>query len=405
MKLYNLLLEENNNELLKNKEYFIVTEKEEITDLLGKHKLYEIAFVNSANFKSIKCYRRFKHFSLLNERLKKKYPYIIIPKLPPPKDFSQIIISDKVFDEDRLYQLNFYLNFMFCHENLRKTKEFYKFTEEPTLDLTYFSDNSNNNNSNTYDDIDLRSMNVNYLDEITSKKNNYSLSSSLNNIVNFFIPNISGIKKREINDSEVIIKKMATHFKNIIYQYTEIAKSIEKVLKSNEEEANANKKISDVFLYLKDSFIHLNNYDKKMLNYSNQTKILSERQIESLKKASKLKHKLSALINLLSGICYTLEKYLNFINRYNKLNDKISKAKNNGNKNIGELMKSYSIYEIAKNKFEMQLSKETEIYCQIYDETAYDCLLQFREVLESSTILKINKKSSENVNAKGDEKK
>ena len=198
---------------------------------------------------------------------------------------------------------------------------------------------------------------------------------------------------------------MATHFKNIIYQYTEIAKSIEKVLKSNEEEANANKKISDVFSYLKDSFIHLNNYDKKMLNYSNQTKILSERQIESLKKASKLKHKLSALINLLSGICYTLEKHLNFINRYNKLNDKISKAKNNGNKNIGELMKSYSIYEIAKNKFEMQLSKETEIYCQIYDETAYDYLLQFREVLESSTILKINKKSSENINNKGDEKK
>ena len=198
---------------------------------------------------------------------------------------------------------------------------------------------------------------------------------------------------------------MATHFKNIIYQYTEIAKSIEKVLKSNEEEANANKKIPDVFSYLKDSFIHLNNYDKKMLNYSNQTKILSERQIESLKKASKLKHKLSALINLLSGICYTLEKHLNFINRYNKLNDKISKAKNNGNKNIGELMKSYSIYEIAKNKFEMQLSKETEIYCQIYDETAYDYLLQFREVLESSTILKINKKSSENINNKGDEKK
>ena len=124
MKLYNLLLEENNNELLKNKEYFIVTEKEEITDLLGKHKLYEIAFVNSANFKLKKCYRRFKHFSLLNERLKKKYPYIIIPKFPLPKDFSQIIISDKVFDENRLFQLNFYLNFMLFHENLRKIKNF-----------------------------------------------------------------------------------------------------------------------------------------------------------------------------------------------------------------------------------------------------------------------------------------
>jgi hypothetical protein len=169
MNLYTFLLEDN-KESLKNKEYYIVTEKEDIKDLLGKHKLYEIAFVNSANFKSIKCYRRYKHFYLLHERLKKKYPYIIIPKLPPQKDFSKIIISDKIFDEERLNQLNFYLNFINSHENLRKTKEFYKFTEEPTLDLTYFSDSTYNNNSNTYDDLDLSSMNVNYLDEITSKK-------------------------------------------------------------------------------------------------------------------------------------------------------------------------------------------------------------------------------------------
>ena len=151
----------------------------------------------------------------------------------------------------------------------------------------------------------------------------------------------------------------------------------------------------------------MNFLEEKIINLknSNQTKILSERQIESLKKASKLKHRLSALINLLYGICYTLEKYLNFISKYNKLNGKISKAKNNGNKNIEELMKTYQIYEVVKNKFEMQLSKETDIYCQIYDETTYDCLLQFREVLESSTILKIKKKNSENIQNKEDEKK
>jgi hypothetical protein len=271
------------------------------------------------------------------------------------------------------------------------------------MDIPYFSDNFQNNSSNTYDDLDLSFMNVTYLDEITSKNNNYSLSSSISSVVNFFIPNISGSKKREINDSEVIIKKMDTHFKNIIHQYTEISISIEKVLKSNEEEAIANKKISDVFLYLKDSFIHLNNYDKIMLNYSNQTKFLSDRQAESSKKASKLKHKLSALINLLYGICYTLEKYLNFINKYNKLNDKIANGKKNG-KNIDDLMKTYQIYEVAKNKFEIQLSKETNIYCQIYDETTYYCLLQFREVLESSTILKIKNKDGENKEKKDDKK-
>ena len=60
-------------------------------------------------------------------------------------------------------------------------------------------------------------------------------------------------------------------------------------------------------------------------------------------------------------------------------------------------MKTYQIYEVVKNKFEMQLSKETNIYCQIYDETTYECLLQFREVLEASTILKIQKKDNEKI--------
>ena len=69
-------------------------------------------------------------------------------------------------------------------------------------------------------------------------------------------------------------------------------------------------------------------------------------------------------------------------------------------------MKQYQIYETVKNKFEMQLSKETNTYCQIYDETTYYCLLQFREVLESSTILKIKNKDkiSENKEDKEDKK-
>ena len=374
MRLYNLLLEEDKEEL-KSREYFIVSEKEDIKDLLGKHKLYEIAFVNSANFKSIKCYRRFKHFWLLNEKLKKTYPYIIIPRLPPNKNISKIISPDKIFDDDRLAQLNFYINFLFLHKNLKKTKEFFKFVENATFDLSYFEENSSANQimtPNTHDDLDLSGMNINYLDEITTKNRNLSLSGSLSSLWNFFIPYYSSNnKKREKNDSEIIIRKMYTHFNNIINQYTLISENIEKIFKANEEESTANKKISDVFLYLKDSFIHLNNYDKVMLNYYEQTKILSERQSESVKKASKLKHKLSALINLLCGICYTLEKYLNFIDKYNKLNAKLTKAKTQGNKskNFDELNKQYQIYERVKNKFELQLSKETNIYWS----DGYDC--------------------------------
>ena len=400
MNLYNLLLEDD-KEGLKSREYFTVVEKEEIKDLLGTHKMYEIAFVNSANVKSIKCYRRFKHFQLLNEKLKKTYPYIIIPKLPPNKNISKMISPDKIFEDNRLAQLNFYINFLFLHENLKKTKEFIKFIENSKFDVAYFENNNSNQiiTQTTHVDLDLSGMNINYLDEITSKNKNYSLSGSLSTIWNFFVPYYSSNnKKREINDSEIIIRKMNIHFNNIINQYTLISENIEKIFKSNEEESLANKKISDVFLFLKDSFIHLNNYDKIMLNYYEQTKILSERQIESVKKASKLKHKLSALINLLCGICFTLEKYLNFIDKYNSLSNKMNKMKSQGNKgkNYDEIVKQYQIYERIKNKFELQLSKETNIYCQIYDETTYYCLLKFREVLESSTIVKIIKNKENN---------
>ena len=393
MKIYNLLLEEK-YELLKNKEYFIINEIEDKKNYVGNPNiLYEICFVNSANDKIIKCNRKYKHFYLLNELLKKKYPYIIIPQLPPRKNVSQIIISDRTLDENRLYQLNFYINFIFYHENLRNTKEFFKFIEESKIDVKFFSDNSLIFNSNIIEDLDLDYMNDNCLDEITPKKKIFSLCSSIKNAANFFEPKISkilGSKKREIDDNELIIKKMDKHFHNIIHQYTELSKSIDKVLKSIEKEANANK-ISEGFLYLKDCFIHLDNYNEIMINYSNQTKILSERQIESFKKASKLKHKLSTLINLLNGICYTLEKYLNFISKYNYLNEKITKTKKRI-KNNEELTK---IYEDIKNKFEIQLSKETEIYCQIYEEMTFNCLCQFREVLESSTMLKNKDESNE----------
>ena len=198
-----------------------------------------------------------------------------------------MISPDKIFEDDRLAQLNFYINFLFLHENLKKTKEFIKFIENSKFDVAYFENNNSNQiiTQTTHVDLDLSGMNINYLDEITSKNKNYSLSGSLSTIWNFFVAYYSSNnKKREINDSEIIIRKMNIHFNNIINQYTLISENIEKIFKSNEEESLANKKISDVFLFLKDSFIHLNNYDKVMLNYYEQTKILSERQIESVKK-------------------------------------------------------------------------------------------------------------------------
>lgn len=394
MKVFTLLLE-NNNESLKNREYYVIREsRDEKTDIYGKHKLYEVCFVNSSNFLIIRSYRTYSHFSLLHKKLKTKFPYIIIPELPPENywtNISKILFQDKISDEDNLQSLNFYINFLYFHEDLRNSKEFYKFVYEATMDINYFTDSSNTNSN--IEGINLEHMKKNYLSEITSKKKSYSIS--LNSIVNFFVP-ISNSNKREMNNNEIIIKKMNEHFNNIIVQYKEIKNAIESVIKSNMDESQANSKISGVFSYLKDCFIHLNNYDKIMKNYHDQTEILAKQQKASSEKASKLRHRLSALINLLTGICRTMENYLNFIYKYDKFINKYMNLEKNGN-NVDNLKHQKDIYQWVKNKFETQLSKETNIYCQIYDETTYYCLIQFREVLESCTVLKI-KVDNKNIN-------
>ena len=49
---------------------------------------------------------------------------------------------------------------------------------------------------NTHDDLDLSGMNINYLDEITTKNRNLSISGSLSTLWNFFIPYYSTNNKK-----------------------------------------------------------------------------------------------------------------------------------------------------------------------------------------------------------------
>ncbi len=91
---------------------------------------YEISFINMNEEKIIKCYRRFSNFDSLHKKLKEKYPYVIIPSLPQKNYATKIINLGEDFYENRLQELNFYINYIYKHEILKNSNEFMKFLND-----------------------------------------------------------------------------------------------------------------------------------------------------------------------------------------------------------------------------------------------------------------------------------
>ncbi len=87
----------------------------------------------------IKCERRYNEFHMLYERLQKIFPYIIIPELE--KNFlSKIISIEENFYIKRKNQLNLFIKHINEHEELKSTKEFFKFIRDPNFDHGFFAE-------------------------------------------------------------------------------------------------------------------------------------------------------------------------------------------------------------------------------------------------------------------------
>ena len=71
-----------------------------------------------------KCFRRYKFFDIFNTCLLNKYPFYSLPKLPEKKTRMMLNISD------RENKLNFYLNFLYNHSEIKETEEFNRFINE-----------------------------------------------------------------------------------------------------------------------------------------------------------------------------------------------------------------------------------------------------------------------------------
>ena len=91
---------------------------------------YEIILIDEKNEKKIKCYRRFSNFDSLNQKLREKYPYIIIPSLPKKNYKVKLINLKEEFYSNRTRHLKSYINYIFKHEILKNSIHFAKFLND-----------------------------------------------------------------------------------------------------------------------------------------------------------------------------------------------------------------------------------------------------------------------------------
>ncbi len=105
---------------------------------MKNYRVYEISEINEKNEKKILCYRRYNNFDLFYNKLRKKYPFCLIPKLVGKKPLSNIIQEDTEFYGKRCKQLSYFINIIYDHSKFKNSRELQKFLSDPECDDEFF---------------------------------------------------------------------------------------------------------------------------------------------------------------------------------------------------------------------------------------------------------------------------
>lgn len=216
-----------------DKPFYLIIEKGQVKDILSSHLVYEILYFSDNEEKKINCYRRYDNFDKLNNKLRKKYPYLLIPKLTKKHPISKILPIENEFYENRKRQLNFYINYLHQHEFLSETREFFKFVNDAEFDEKFFSIEES---PYTFEQSIKISVNI---------------SNKIKGVFSSFFWGEEEIRK--INDDEIAIKKIATHYKGLVEKYKEIKNNISEYTKTIKIDSEGYKLFSNTCFYLKDS--------------------------------------------------------------------------------------------------------------------------------------------------------
>ena len=338
-----------------NTGYLEVEDNGNTMSYLGNVRKYEISEVKEEKKneisevkeekKKILCYRRFSNFVSFYSALQISYPHYIFPKLSE-KNFFTKFTNDALFLERRRKQIKFFVNFLYKHPVLSRSKEFLKFIKDAEFDENFFK---NRPPLFSYPE----------LDNLTTG----SLMSKLTSL-NPFARGQSSNTHKSRSQSE--LRRNETKYKEISEKVNSIFIELNNVeISLGEEEKSLNEiDRSILFLKSKKNFSNENgvNEEKDYANVYQMSNNICNCYSEINKKRSiaKIVDEFDEFNLVLSGICEGFDRYNEFVKNFERVHLTVEQAKANNFSGVDRKIVE-KVVERAnedKEKFENKLIEE-----------------------------------------------
>ena len=294
-----------------NTEYLEVEDNGNTMSYLGNVRKYEISEVKEEK-KKILCYRRFSNFVSFYSAMQISYPHYIFPKLSE-KNFFTKFTNDALFLERRRKQIKFFVNFLYKHPVLSRSKEFLKFIKDAEFDENFFK---NRPPLFSYPE----------LDNLTTG----SLMSKLTSL-NPFARGQSSNTHKSRSQSE--LRRNETKYKEISEKVNSIFIELNNVeISLGEEEKSLNEiDRSILFLKSKKNFSNGVGEEKDYANVYQMSNNICNCYSEINKKRSiaKIVDEFDEFNLVLSGICEGFDRYNEFVKNFERVHLTVEQAKAN----------------------------------------------------------------------------
>jgi hypothetical protein len=132
---------------------------------------FQISLISKASTKLL-SFRRYKHFVLFLHFMRKKYPYLIIPDIPPKNILGNIsikMISKEDFEKERIFGLSYFLNYLYNIKIIKDSIEFKKFLYDAYFDDNFFEQLQPFYTIPNYEQLSLQGKMYNYFTSLFTK--------------------------------------------------------------------------------------------------------------------------------------------------------------------------------------------------------------------------------------------
>lgn len=328
-----------------NTGYLEVEDNGNTMSYLGNVRKYEISLVMEEK-KKILCYRRFSNFVSFYSALQISYPHFIFPKLSE-KNFFTKFTNDALFLERRRKQIKFFVNFLYHHRVLSKSKEFSKFIYDAEFDENFFKG---------------RPPLFSYpeLDNLTTG----SLMSKLTSL-NPFARGQSSNTHKSRSQSE--LRRNETKYKEISEKVNSIFIELNNVEISLGEEEKSLNEIDRSILFLKSKENFSNGVDEEK-DYANVYQMSNNicncySGINKKRSIAKIIDEFDEFNLMLSGICEGFDRYNEFVKNFERVHLTVEQAKANNFSGVDSKIVEKVVERANEDKEKFENTLIEEIVC------------------------------------------